>query len=86
MRAFPGPSHAVSKFFPLDKYSSALSHEGAQKHHWAHDVRKDLLTLTFKPEDIRIDNGRVETHLFMTVAAGRDILVGLSIVLLGDRS
>lgn len=75
---FPGTSHAASKSIPLDKYSSAVSREGSRSHRWVHDVRKDLLTLIFKPVDIPIDNGRIETRLFMAVTAGRDTLVSHS--------
>lgn len=75
LRVFPGASHPASKSIPLDKYSSAVSREGSRSHRWVHDVRKDLLTLTFKPVDIPIDGSRIETRLFMAVTAGRDTLV-----------
>ncbi|OBT77426.1 hypothetical protein VF21_04245 [Pseudogymnoascus sp. 05NY08] len=79
LRVFPGASHPASKTIPLDKYSSAVSREGSKSHRWVHDVRKDLLTLTFKPVDIPIDGGRIETHLFMAVTAGRDTLEHLDV-------
>jgi hypothetical protein len=78
LQTFSGASHPASKTIPLDKYSSAVSREGSKSHRWLHDVRKDLLTLTFKPVDIPIDGGRIQTHLFMAVTAGRDTLVSLS--------
>ncbi|ELR05627.1 hypothetical protein VC83_07649 [Pseudogymnoascus destructans] len=79
LRVFPGTSHPASKTIPLDKYSSAVSREGSKSHRWVHDVRKDLLTLTFKPVDIPIDGGRIETHLFLAVTAGRDTLEHLDV-------
>ncbi|KFZ07100.1 hypothetical protein V501_06776 [Pseudogymnoascus sp. VKM F-4519 (FW-2642)] len=79
LRTFSGASHPASKTIPLDKYSSAVSREGSKSHRWVHDVRKDLLTLTFKPVDIPIDGGRIQTHLFMAVTAGRDTLEHLDV-------
>ncbi|OBT69312.1 hypothetical protein VE03_01198 [Pseudogymnoascus sp. 23342-1-I1] len=79
LREFSGTSHPASKSIPFDKYSSAVGREGAQRHRWVHDVRKDLLTVTFKPVDIPIDGGRNETHLFMAITAGRDTLEHLDV-------
>ncbi|KFY30842.1 hypothetical protein V493_01611 [Pseudogymnoascus sp. VKM F-4281 (FW-2241)] len=79
LQVFPWTSHPASKSIPLDKYSSAVSSEGSRSHRWVHDVRKDLLTLTFKPVDTLIDYGRSETHLLMTVTAGRDTLEHLDV-------
>lgn len=60
---------------PLEKYSSAVSPEGSRNHRWIHDLRKELLTLTFKTVDIPINNHQYEERMFMAVAAGRDVLV-----------
>ncbi|KFY15322.1 hypothetical protein V492_02075 [Pseudogymnoascus sp. VKM F-4246] len=73
------PDHPASKSIPLEKYSCAVSHEESRSHRWVHDVRKDLLTVTFKPVEIPIDNGSIETHLIMTVTAGRETLQHLDI-------
>lgn len=62
---------------PLDKYSSAVSAEGSRNHRWVHDLRKELLTLTFKTVDIPIGDSKYEKRLFMAVTAGKDSLVSL---------
>jgi len=72
-----GAFDLAASSIPLDKYSSAVSHEGSRNHRWIHDVRKDLLTLTFKTVDISISSQQNEMQLFMVVTAGMDSLVRL---------
>jgi hypothetical protein len=70
-----GAFDLATNSIPLEKYSSAVSPEGSRNHRWVHDVRRDLLTLTFKTVDIPVVGNKNETRLVMAVTAGRDSLV-----------
>lgn len=65
----------ITNPIPLEKYSSAVSPEGSRSHRWVHDVRRDLLTLTFKTVDVPIVGNKNEASLVVAVTAGQDSLV-----------
>jgi hypothetical protein len=68
----------TSSTFPLEKYSAAVSPEGARSHRWTHDLRKHLLQLTFKTVELPLEGSQYEKRPLMVVSAGRETLVSIA--------
>ncbi len=59
----------------LEKFSFAVSAEGARAHQWVHDARRDELFLVFRTHRLGYGEGEYESQLIMTVSAGAEVLV-----------
>jgi hypothetical protein len=65
----------------LEKFSFAVTPVGAGSHQWVHDTRKDELFLAFRQTQHSQGENRAEGQLVMSISAGSQTLVSLTLVL-----